>query len=96
MNITRIHIPPISSIDTALEIYYKHSEIGNKQITALFGKHSSATINRLKRLVKSEMMAAGMRSYSAYSVNTKLAFEVWGIDVNDLEKRRGKLQKLGF
>ncbi|MCI9414535.1 MAG: hypothetical protein HFJ79_05070 [Clostridiales bacterium] len=96
MNSTNIHIPSISSIDKALEIYYRHSEIGNKEMTTLFGKHSTATINRLKQLVKSEMAVRGIRSYCAYSINTKLAFEVWGIDVDDLEKRRGKLLNLGL
>lgn len=91
-----MNTPPITAIDTALAIYYNHPEICNKHITALFGNHSTATINRLKQRVKFEMIARGVRSYNAYSVNTKIAFEVWGIDVDDLEKRRAKLQKLGL
>jgi hypothetical protein len=91
-----MNTPQIAAIDTALEIYYKNPELCNKHILALFGNHSTATINRLKQRVKAEMIARGVRSYSAYSVNTKIAFEVWGIDVDDLEKRRAKLQKLGL
>jgi len=91
-----MNIPNIIAIDTALSIYYKYPEISNKHISALFGKHSTVTINRLKQCVKSEMVARGVHSYSAYSVNTKIAFEIWGIDVDDLEKRRAKLQKLGL
>lgn len=91
-----MNTPQITNIDTALAIYYKYPEICNKHISALLGNHSSATINRLKQLVKAEMIARGVHSYNAYSVNTKIAFEVWGIDVDDLEKRRAKLNKLGL
>jgi len=91
-----MNTPQITAIDTALAIYYKYPEICNKHISALFGNHSTATINHLKQRVKAEMIERGVHSYSAYSVNTKIAFEIWGIDVDDLEKRRAKLQKLGL
>jgi pectin methylesterase-like acyl-CoA thioesterase len=32
-----MNIPQITGIDTALKIYYTHSEIGNKEIALLFG-----------------------------------------------------------
>lgn len=91
-----MNTPQITNIDTALAIYYKYPEMCNKHILALFGNHSTATINSLKQRVKAEMIARGVHSHSAYSVNTKIAFEVWGIDVIDLEKRRTKLKKLGL
>ncbi len=89
-----MNIPPISDIDTALEVYYRHSEIGNREIERLFGKHSSATICKLKKAVKAEMNKRNVYSYGANKVNTAIAFEVWHIDINDLEKRRDKLKKL--
>jgi hypothetical protein len=91
-----MNIPQITDIDTALSIYYRQSEIGNREIKTLFGKHSSATINKLKRLVKAEMIEKGIRSYTAHTVNTAIAFIVWGINIDDLEKRKAKLQKLGL
>ncbi|MBE6821582.1 MAG: hypothetical protein E7518_00515 [Ruminococcaceae bacterium] len=91
-----MNTPPITAIDTALAIYYKYPEIGNSHIKALFGKHSSATINRLKQLVNAEMMSRGVHSYTAHYVNTEIAYSVWGLDVSDLEKRRAKLKKLGL
>jgi hypothetical protein len=89
-----MNIPTITSIDNALKVYYSHSEIGNKEIAALFGRHSSATVARLKKLAKMEMNRRDMYSYGANKVNTVVAFEVWGIDVPDLEKRMKKLKEL--
>ena len=94
--IPRMHIPRITDIDTALKVYYSFSEIGNKEITALFGSLSSATVSRLKRAVKDEMTKQDMLSYGANKVNTSVAYSVWGIDVADLEKRRKKLRELAL
>jgi len=92
--VMRLNIPPITSIDNALTIYYSHSELGNKEISVLFGKISSATLAKLKRAVKAEMNNRDTFSYGMYKVNTKIAFDVWGLDVADLEKRRNKLKAL--
>jgi len=92
----RLNIPPITSIDNALTIYYSHSEIGNKEISALFGKISSATLAKLKRAVKAEMNNRDINSYGMYKVNTNIAYDVWGLNVADLEKRRKKLKDLNL
>jgi len=89
-----INIPQITSIDNALKIYYSHSELGNKEISALFGRLSSATTAKLKKLVKDEMNIRDILSYGLNKINTTVAFDVWGIDINDLEKRRKKLKTL--
>jgi len=91
-----MNIPSITSIDTALKIYYNNSELGNKEIKTLFGQRSSATISRLKRIVKAEMDTRAILSYGANKVNTIVAFEVWGIDVKDLEKRLKKIKELNL
>ena len=91
-----MNIPPITSLDNALEVYYKHSEIGNKEISVLFGKLSSATLAKLKSAVKVEMSNRGTYSYGLYKINTKIAFDVWGIDADDLEKRKKKLKELNL
>ena len=90
----RMNIPDISGIESALRIYYKHSELGNKQIMELFGRRSSATISRLKRAVRNEMAKRNVLSYGMNKINTSVAYEVWGIDVADLEKRMKKLKNL--
>jgi hypothetical protein len=91
-----MNIPPITSIDNALKIYYNHSEIGNREITALFGRHSSATVARLKKLAKGEMDKREIPSYGINKINTAVAFQIWGIDVFDLEKRMRKIQELNL
>ena len=89
-----MNIPQITSIDNALKIYYSHSELGNKEISSLFGRLSLATTAKLKKLVKDEMNIREILSYGLNKINTTVAFDVWGIDINDLEKRRKKLKTL--
>ena len=90
------NIPPTTCIQNALRIYYSFAEIGNAEITSLFGKLSPTTISRLKKLVYDEMYDQGILSHNAKRVHTQTAFEVWGIDVADLENRHQKLRDLGF
>lgn len=87
---------PIVSIDTALRIYYQYSELQTPQIVELFGIKGSAAAARYKKAVIDEQIKRGVKSFVQGSVNTRLAYEVWGIDVEDLEKRRKKLTELGF
>ena len=35
-------------------------------------------------------------TYGMYKINTECAYKAWGINVEDLEKRRNKLKKLGL
>jgi len=89
-----MNIPRISSYDTAIRIYYEHVEIGNSEITELFGKLSPATISKLKKLVIENMYTKGIISYQKYNVNTRAAYVTWGIDIEDLEQRKSKLEEL--
>ena len=91
-----MNIPRISSFDTAIRIYYQHVEIGNSEIKELFGKLSPATISKLKKPVIDYMNAKDIISYRKYNVNSRCAYEIWGIDVEDLEQRRNKLERLGY
>ena len=91
-----IHIPSITNIDNALKVFYENAEIGNKEIKCLFGNRSSATIAKLKKIVNTEMIKRDMPTFGMYKINTAIAFEVWGIDIIDLEKRRKKIQELSL
>lgn len=86
----------IKDFDTALRVYYANPEIGNKEMVELFGSMSTATKTRLKKEVKDEMAKRGVKSFRDHTVNTKVAYEVWGIDITEIEKRRAKLIKLGL
>jgi CRISPR/Cas system CMR-associated protein Cmr3 (group 5 of RAMP superfamily) len=92
----KMNIPQITDIDTAISIYYRYPEIGTKEIVQIFKKRSKSTVSRLKRLAQKKMAENNIYTYGMYKINTKCAYMVWGIDVEDLEKRRNKLQKLGL
>jgi len=94
--VTNIYIPSIKNIETALKVYYENAEIGNKEINCLFGNRSSATISKLKKIVKAEMIKRNMPTFNAYKINTAIAYDVWGIDINDLEKRMKKIKELSI
>jgi len=42
------------------------------------------------------MIKDNIYTHGIYKINTVCAYKAWGIDVEDLEKRRNKLQKLGL
>jgi hypothetical protein len=86
----------ITDIDTALRIYYQYPEIGNSQIRELFGVTNGRTLARYKRAVQEEQMNRNVKTSQLHTVNTEVAYDVWGIDVVGLEKRREKLKKLGL
>ena len=91
-----MNIPQITDIDTAINIYYRYPEISTKEIIQLFKKHSKGTVSRLKKLAQKRMIEDDIYSLGMYKINTECAYKAWGIDVNDLERRRYKLQKLGL
>lgn len=89
-----VRVPQITSVEKALEIFYTKSELSNSDITELFGKHSSATVARLKSKVRERMAAENIPVWNAQCVNTEAAYKVWGINVSDLEHRLKKLREL--
>ena len=91
-----MNVPQITDIDTAISIYYHYPEISTKEIAQLFTKHSKTTINRLKKIAQKNMVENDVYSLGMYKINTACAYRAWGIDVDDLEKRRSKLQRLGL
>lgn len=86
----------ITSIDTALKIYYSKPEIGSKEMKELFGELGKCTLTQMRKPVLEVMAERGIKSFRQHTVNTDVAYEVWGIDVKDLERRRKKLKELGL
>lgn len=87
--------PNIKNIDLAVRLYYEKFELGTADIRAIFDAKSSATVTRLKKMVREEMAKSGRLAWNPYSVPTDIAFSTWGLDINDLERRRKNLIKLG-
>lgn len=89
-----INIPMITSIETALDTYYKYPQLGNKEIKQIFGRIGSSKICELKKLARDKMQDMDQPLWNNKTVNTDAAFIAWGIDVQLLEKRYAKLKKM--
>lgn len=89
-----IRRPNVKNIDAAVRLYYETFELSSKDIQEIFDAKSSATVARLKNMVRDEMVKTGRLPWNVHNVPTELAFEVWGLDIADLERRRTKLIKL--
>lgn len=86
----------IQNIKTAIYKYYNNIELTNTDIKELFGVTAWASINRLKSPVQDHMVKHDIPVCNASAVNTYAAYEVWGLDIADLEKRYAKLEKYGM
>lgn len=80
-------------LKTALEMYYTKPEISNGEIQQLFDVGKSTAI-KMKRKVKKKMAEKNVRCFLPNHINTRLAFEVWGIDVKMYEENLKHLQRL--
>ncbi len=84
----------VQNLETALRIYYSTPELTSEDIRQLFGNVSAGTITNLKRPVFEKMREGKYFCCTRHAVNTKLAYEVWGLDVADMEARYKKYKKL--
>lgn len=89
--ISRVRIPQITSIETAIRLYYERIELDNDDIRELFGKLGSATIARLKNVVRERMRENSTPIWNVQRVNTEDAYAAWGLDIASLERRYKKL-----
>lgn len=85
----------IKSVKSAVELYYTKPFITYKDIAELFGV-SASTANTIKKQIAREMKQRGEIFLSADSVNTATAFEVWGLNISDLETMFNKQKELGL
>jgi len=92
--VKNVRIPSITSIETAVRMYYEKTELNNADVKELFGEHSSTTIAKLKKLVRERVVEENIPVWNAQNVPTKTAYEVWGLDIDDLEHRLEKLNRL--
>ncbi len=91
-----VRVPMIVSVERAVWVYNNCPYMGNRELEELFGKMSSAKRVKLKDMVRDEMEARGMMRYNDTLVHTSVAFEVWGLDIADIERRYAKLRKYGM
>jgi hypothetical protein len=91
-----IRVPVIVSVERAVWIYNNCPYMGNNEIEQLFGKMSSQKRVKMKNIVFDEMDERGLTRYNNTTVNTDVVFEVWGLNIADLERRYSKLRKYGM
>ena len=89
-----MRIPPITSIDVAIELYYSKRQLFNADIRKLFGNRCGKTVCNLKEEARKIMREKDTPSWNAVAVNTADAYEAWGLEIKDLERRYEKLEKL--
>ena len=89
-----VRIPPITGVAEAIHIFWEYPELSNKELERLFGKRSPNTYSKLKKAAWEKMQEMGAFTTSPTRVPTHCAYLAWGLDINDLEKRYARLQKL--
>ena len=56
----------------------------------------NATATEMKKPVRRKQVEENVMVLDKNCVNTELAFKMWGIDIEDIERRVKKLEKLGL
>lgn len=92
---TKLRIPGLRDIPTAIRIYYEKHELTTSDIIELFGC-CAATAKKMKDMARKLMGERDIPNWNALAVNTDCAFEAWGLDIEDLERRYKKLLKYGM
>lgn len=87
-----VRVPQITSLETAIRLYYERIELSNSDIRELFGKLAPATIKSLKNKALAIMTERNTPVWNAQRVNTEIAYEAWGLNIADLERRFKKLK----
>ncbi len=91
-----VRIPQISSLETAIRIYYERTQLTNADIKQLFGAKANTTIVKLKEAAREVMRQENAPMWNATSVDTESAYKAWGLNIADLERRYRKLAALNL
>ena len=70
-----VRVPQITSLETAIRLYYERIELSNSDIRELFGKLAPATIKSLKNKALAIMTERNTPVWNAQRVNTEIAYE---------------------
>ncbi len=87
---------PIADVNAVLKAYYGNGYIGNKEIKEIFGTTASSTVWKLKKAVREEEKKREIPTVVPRQVSVRVAFDVWKIDVKEIERNRRKLIELNL
>lgn len=89
-------VRPVQNIPAALKAYYGNGYINNKMIKEIYELKSGGAVCKMKAMVRDEELKRGVPIIIPGHVNVKIAFDVWGVDVKELERNRQKLLDLNL
>ena len=89
-----VRIPQLVDIEKAVELYYTRLDLSNDDIKSLFGNMGSAKVAQLKKLAEEERRRQNAARWSPLRVPTGCAFDAWGLNIEDLERRLAALHKI--
>lgn len=90
-----VTVPRVSSIRTAVEIYYTYNDLSTRDVMRLFDC-STTKARQLKKPVQALMHERGILQKTECCIDTETAFEAWGIDIVSLERKMARAEKLGI
>ena len=90
-----ILIPRISSVKTAVQIFYQYNELGINETCNLFACGRSKA-GQLKAYANAFAISNGTIPRCNSYVNTDAAYEAWGLNISSLEARLKKAEKLNI
>lgn len=88
------NIPMISSVEAAVTAYYANPQLGNAEIKEIFGHLSKGKTCQLKAIAREKMKELGIPLMNSYTVDADAAYQAWGLNISDLERRYAKIKKM--
>ncbi len=74
-----VRVPQITSLETAIRLYYERIELSNSDIRELFGKLAPATIKSLKNKALAIMTRAKHSGLECSAREHRDSHEAWGL-----------------
>lgn len=93
--IDTVTVPRVSSVKTAVQIFYKYNELGINEIRVLFACGRSKA-SQLKAYANAYARRDGLIPRCNAYISTDAAFKAWGLDIHALENRLKKAEKLNI
>lgn len=88
------NVPMIASVETAVTAYYAKPQLGNAEINEIFGGLSKGKVCQLKVLAREKMEELGIPLMNNRTVDADAAYQAWGLNIGDLERRYAKIKKM--
>lgn len=85
---------PVANPEAAIKLYYGKGYLNCNDIGEIFGTKSKTIIYEMKKTVVQVERSRNLPIVVPKHINAKIAFEIWGIDITELERNLKKLKEL--